>query len=239
MLTSNRGLAGGYNGNVLAARRPQLPGLRRPRASGHRWRSPASAGSTTCGIRSVPIDATYTHFEDRPQFDEVEELADKYIAMYVKGEIDRLDVVYTQFINSARQEAIVQTLLPMTADSAQAGPSVRQAKAAASDGSGSRRGERVPYEFLPDAAEHPRGDRPCLVQGPALQVLPRRGRQRADRPDGRHAGSDRERRRHDQDADPAVQPRPQAQITRELAEIIGGGRGIGITSGASQMTQPH
>ena len=34
--------------------------------------------------------------------------------MYVQGEIDRLDVVYTQFINSARQIATVQTLLPIT-----------------------------------------------------------------------------------------------------------------------------
>ena len=84
--------------------------------------------------RKIPMDATYTQFEDRPQFHEVEKLADRYIAMYVKGEIDRLDVVYTQFINSARQTATVQTLLPIvTADLGNVGPSVRQAKAGQPD----------------------------------------------------------------------------------------------------------
>ncbi len=73
--------------------------------------------------------------------------------MYVRGEIDRLDVAYTQFISSARQVAIVQTLLPMTTTSVgEAGPSVRQAKPQAGSGEpASAKGERVPYEFLPDA----------------------------------------------------------------------------------------
>ena len=82
----------------------------------------------------------------------------------------------------------------------EAGPSVRQAKPASRRGRARPdRGERVPYEFLPDPKSILEEIVPGLVQGPALQVLPRRGRQRADRPDGRHAGGDRERRRHDQD----------------------------------------
>ena len=70
----------------------------RPTGSRRRWRSPASAGSTTSGSAGSPPDATYTQFEDRPQFDEVEMLADKYIGLYVQGAIDRLDVAYTRFI---------------------------------------------------------------------------------------------------------------------------------------------
>ena len=107
VLTSNRGLAGGYNGNVLRLAYPDLPGLPDRGHRESRSRSPASAGSTSCRYRKVAMDATYTQFEDRPQFDDVEKLADRYIAMYVKGEIDRLDVAYTQFINSARQTATV------------------------------------------------------------------------------------------------------------------------------------
>ena len=73
----------------------------------------------------------HTQFEDRPQFHEVEKLADRYIALYVKGEIDRLDVVYTQFVSSARQTATVVTLLPIiTAEIGQAAPSVRHSKSA-------------------------------------------------------------------------------------------------------------
>jgi F-type H+-transporting ATPase subunit gamma len=33
---------------------------------------------------------------------------------YAAGEVDRLDVAYTKFLSSARQEAVVETLLPLS-----------------------------------------------------------------------------------------------------------------------------
>ena len=74
-------------------------------------------------FRKMVPEATYTQFEDRPQFHEVEVLADRYIKLYVQGTIDRLDVAYTQFVSSSRQVATVQTLLPITtADIGRADP---------------------------------------------------------------------------------------------------------------------
>ena len=71
--------------------------------------------------------------------------------MYVSGEIDRLDVVYTRFVTAARQEAVVETLLPMTATPVgQAVESVRQAKPAGPAAAPAPKGEPVPYEFVPD-----------------------------------------------------------------------------------------
>ena len=98
-------------------------------------------------------DATYTQFEDRPQFHEVELLADKYIKLYVQGAIDRLDVAYTQFVSSSRQIATVQALLPIkSAELGRATPSVRQSLAVSKDASAAdKKVVRVPYEFLPDA----------------------------------------------------------------------------------------
>jgi F-type H+-transporting ATPase subunit gamma len=153
VLTSNRGLAGGYNGNVvrIATRTffdNQAEGI------GTILEVAGKRGINFFRFRRLPVDAGYTHYEDRPQYDDVEKLAERYIGLYVRGEIDRLDVAYTRFINSARQEAVVQTLLPMTTASVgEAGSSVRQARkaeGAAAEGTAAR-GERVPYEFLPDA----------------------------------------------------------------------------------------
>ncbi len=151
VLTSNRGLAGGYNGNVL-------------RASLVRHHDNETEGTATSlevsgkrGIgyfrfRKMAADATYTQFEDRPQFHEVEALADKYIKLYTAGTIDRLDVAYTQFMSASRQIATVQTLLPIsTADIARAGPSVRQATQAATEAAAAKKSAPVSYEFLPDA----------------------------------------------------------------------------------------
>ena len=103
-------------------------------------------------FRKMVPEATYTQFEDRPQFQEVEVLADRYIKLYVQGTIDRLDVAYTQFVSSSRQIATVQTLLPITtADIGRAAPSVRQSTPPSKDAAApAKKGEAVPYEFLPD-----------------------------------------------------------------------------------------
>jgi F-type H+-transporting ATPase subunit gamma len=149
VLTSNRGLAGGYNGNVvrIATRTyhdHQSDGV------GTILEVAGKRGINYFRFRGIPLDAAYTQYEDRPQYDEVEKLAERYISLYVKGEIDQLDVVYTQFESAARQVAVVQTLLPMTTASVgQAGPSVRQAKKAAGAATATP-GERVAYEFLPN-----------------------------------------------------------------------------------------
>ncbi len=148
ILTSNRGLAGGYNGNVL-------------RAATQAYQSASTdgidvtfdivgkRGITYARFRGYKPESTHTTFEDRPQFAEVEALANQYIALYTSGKIDRLDVAYTRFVSSSRQVATVQTLLPMTADAAaESGPR----KDATPETASPRGGEKTPYEFLPDAA---------------------------------------------------------------------------------------
>ena len=94
----------------------------------------------TSGSAGIPADATYTQFEDRPQFDEVEALANKYIGLYIRGEIDRLDVAYTQFIivvaaGGDRPDAAADDHGRTVG---QAGPSVRQAKPAAAEAAAPR-----------------------------------------------------------------------------------------------------
>jgi len=151
VLTSNRGMAGGYNGNVLRASLVRHHDNETERTA----TSLEVSGKRGIGyfrFRKMAADATYTQFEDRPQFHEVEVLAEKYIKLYVAGSIDRLDVAFTRFVSASRQVAIVQTLLPIsTADIRQAAPSVRQASQPAPAAAAAGKGTPVSYEFLPDA----------------------------------------------------------------------------------------
>ncbi len=223
IMTSNRGLAGGYNGNVTrvatrAYHDYQAEGI--PivlEVAGKR-------GINFLRFRGIRADATYTQFEDRPQFDEVEVLANKYIGMYIRGEIDKLDVAYTQFVSIARQVAVVQTLLPMTTASVgEAGPSVRQARPPAASGEPApTKGERVPYEFLPDPKSILEEIVPvsfkvrlfkCFLDAAVSEQIARMVAMRGAT----------------ENADEMVRSLTmlynrarQSQITRELAEIIGG-----------------
>jgi F-type H+-transporting ATPase subunit gamma len=114
VLTGNRGLCGGYNSNVLRAsivRWKELQGSI-PHAllevSGKR-------GIAAFKFREIATHRTFTQFEDKVRFDEIDALANGYLEDYVTGRLDRLDVSYTRFDSIARQVAVVETLLPLGA----------------------------------------------------------------------------------------------------------------------------
>src|ERR1700760_861875 len=78
VLTSNRGLAGGYNGNVLRVATRDLQDLQTEGVN-VRLEVAGKRGINYFRFRGTSADATYTNFEDRPQFDEVDALARAYI----------------------------------------------------------------------------------------------------------------------------------------------------------------
>jgi F-type H+-transporting ATPase subunit gamma len=113
VLSANRGLCGGYNAGVMRlgmsrwkALQDEVPELHLE-VSGKR-------GISAFRFRGIRPDEAFRHFEDRPSFDEVELLANRYLEAYQAGELDRLEVAYTKFESASRQYAVVETLLPMS-----------------------------------------------------------------------------------------------------------------------------
>jgi len=141
VLTSNRGLCGGYNGNVLriAAKRfhqlrESVPQLRLA-VSGKR-------GVSGLKFRGINVDQAFTQFEDQPRYDQVEVIANQYLEEFINGSMDRLDVAYTRFISVARQETVIETLLPLGKLDAAESPA---------SGSATKGGTQALYEFIPSA----------------------------------------------------------------------------------------
>lgn len=112
VLTSNRGLCGGYNSSVL---RQAIPHLAELRSSVAKVEAEVSGkrGVANFKFRGLPVSRSFTNFEDQPKFEEVEQIANRFLEMYAAGELDRLDVAYTKFVSSSRQVAVVETLLPL------------------------------------------------------------------------------------------------------------------------------
>lgn len=222
MLTSNRGLAGGYNGSVIRVSTRTLQDYATDHIE-HRLEVSGKRGAAFCRFRQIPVDATYLQFEDRPQFDEVEILANNFIGMFLRGEIDRVDVAYTRFINSARQEAIVETLLPMTAGQVAPASAPSKPETPAAPSQVGRPGpERVPYEFVPDA-------RSILEEIVPVSFKVRLFKCFLDAAVSEQISRMVAMRGATENADDMIKSLTmlynrarQAQITRELAEIIGG-----------------
>jgi F-type H+-transporting ATPase subunit gamma len=206
VLCSNRGLCGGYNAGVLREASGRIREIRSEGTTLHLELSGKRA-ITYYRYQGVQAERTYTHFEDKPRFEEVEELANRYMAGFTSGALDRVEVAYTKFYNAARQSPVVETLLPL-AQPAQ----TRTAHAA----------RPVEYEFLPGAAD--------ILQ----ELLPMSFKARLFKCFLDAAVSEQIARRvtmklATENADEMIKSLTrmynharQAQITKEIAEVIGG-----------------
>lgn len=112
VLTGNRGLCGGYNGNALRLgqkMRKQLMG----EVDNLRLEVSGKRGVSGFNFREIEVDEKFLQFDDQPQYAEVEEIANRYLREYAAGKLHRLDVTYTKFHRVSKQEIVNETLLPL------------------------------------------------------------------------------------------------------------------------------
>ena len=144
VLTGNRGLCGGYNGSVVRAAMLRRSEIKKEIEAGQ-MRVSGKRGISALRFASVPIEKTYTDFDDQPSFAAVAKIADELIERYITGKIDRVDVAYTKFLTISKQTVVVETLLPFATLAPVANSSAVAEPAKES-------GIKDDYEFLPSAS---------------------------------------------------------------------------------------
>jgi len=112
VLTSNRGLCGGYNGNILRLATEQLDQLQREEHETE-LRVSGKKGISYFKFSGIETDAAYTNFDDKTAYADVEPLANEFIKLYTDRQIGSIRIVYTKFISAARHQPEVLTLLPL------------------------------------------------------------------------------------------------------------------------------
>jgi F-type H+-transporting ATPase subunit gamma len=135
VITSDRGLCGAYNGNVLRKGSQAIKALK----SGGTSVVVETVGKKAVAyFRFAKIDIAERHtFGDKPQFAQVEELAKRLIADFSEGKYDKVHVAYMRFVSNAKQVPEVMQLLPLAAPAAGKGGAAASAN----------------YEFSPSGAE--------------------------------------------------------------------------------------
>jgi F-type H+-transporting ATPase subunit gamma len=208
VICSNRGLCGGYNAGIL---REATNSLNAAKSRGEETLLELSGKRAISFFKYqqiIPV-ATYINFEDKPRFDEVEPLADKFISEFVAGNVDAVDVAYMKFLNPARQIPVVETILPF-------------AKPNESSATAVKKNDNTSYEFLPSAEEIlaellPQAFKAslfkCFLDAAVSEQIGRRVTMKAAT----------------ENADDMIKAisllynrARQAQITKEISEIIGG-----------------
>jgi F-type H+-transporting ATPase subunit gamma len=207
VIGSNRGLCGGYNAGILREANQRLRQIHAENVTLHLELS-GKRPITFFRYQGIKAERTYTQFEDKPRFDEVEEIANRYLEGFISGKFDRVEVAYMKFLSAARQVPVVETLLPLSQSAARV--EGQQAKKA------------VEYEFLPSATDILQELLPvsfkvrlfkCFLDAAVSEQIARRVtmKQATENADEMIKNLTREYNRA-----------RQAQITKEIAEVIGG-----------------
>ncbi|MEB3349156.1 MAG: F0F1 ATP synthase subunit gamma [Cyanobacteriota bacterium] len=113
-VTGDRGLCGGYNANIIKRTEQRFAELK---AQGFKvdlvlmGRKAISYFQNRSNIYS--IRATFTGLEQVPTASEANSIANEVLADFLSGSTDRVEIIYTKFINLVSSSPVVQTLLPL------------------------------------------------------------------------------------------------------------------------------
>jgi F-type H+-transporting ATPase subunit gamma len=112
LMTSDRGLAGSYNANLLKRAEDVL---RRTRGAGVEPLIYAT-GKKAIGyfrFRGVPVEASWSGFSEVPRYEVAEEIGRRMIQDFREGRIDELHTVYTDFRSAFTFRATDKRFLPI------------------------------------------------------------------------------------------------------------------------------
>lgn len=112
VVSSDRGLAGAYNSNVL---RHYTQELQQSESDGVRVQTIAvgrKASQFVSRLKDINVAGSYQELSDRPGGNELRAILNTARDMFVSKEVDAVDIVYADFINSVRQEPITRRVLP-------------------------------------------------------------------------------------------------------------------------------
>jgi F-type H+-transporting ATPase subunit gamma len=112
LVTSDRGLAGAFNSQIVRAGLRAAVELERDgkevvfSASGRR-------GVGSLNFRKRTPAGAYVGFTDRPSHANARDIASDLIASYVDGDVDRVEIFYNHYISPLQQRVTRETLLPL------------------------------------------------------------------------------------------------------------------------------
>jgi F-type H+-transporting ATPase subunit gamma len=209
VLTSDRGLAGAYNSNVI---RVGVNLLREAEQAGRdrRLHIVGRKGLSYFRFRGYDMASQTTGISDTPQFEDAESLGSRLVKEFIEGEVDEVRIAYTDFRSAGSQVATSTRILPISREE------VSEAK-----------GEINPlYEFEPEPGEILSSLLPryvntvifaALLESSASEHAARRRAMKAATDSGEELIkvytriANRER---------------QAEITSEIMEVVGGAEAL-------------
>ena len=112
IVTSNTGLAGAYNANVLKLLHNGLLDDDKIKVKSHVITVGSKGAQFVRRLHNVELDAAYPPFGDQPTANDVRPILNHVIDYYKQGKVDEVHLIYTDFKSTIAQEAKSIQLLP-------------------------------------------------------------------------------------------------------------------------------
>ena len=144
-IVADRGLCGGYNAGVLRATEGEI----KSDVLAGKGYSIVAVGRKAEGyfrFRGYKMDAVLNGFSDSPTYENARQIGQKVVDMFLAGEVDSVELIYTRFISAGSQEVVIRPLVPLEREIASAGGAGHSGRPA-EQSSGA---EKVDYEIEPD-----------------------------------------------------------------------------------------
>jgi len=137
VITADRGLCGGYNAGTQRAAEGEV----KADVLAGRDYTIIPVGRKALGyfrFRGYQLGREFNGFSDQPSYENARAIGEHVVELFVSGQVDRVELVYTRFISAGSQEVVLRPLVPLSADTV-AGGDGRAGDGTAGD-----------YDFEPD-----------------------------------------------------------------------------------------
>lgn len=217
VITSNRGLAGAFNANLVRAARGILGTLR---ADGKEvlLHVVGKKGAAMLRYQGDPPDVTIADLSDRPSFEQAQRVAEPLVDAFVEEALDEVHLVYSHFHSPVEQRPVVARILPLP----DAGVTEMERPAPEPE----EREYHPIYEFLPSPGEILTRILPLFIQyGVYRAVIESAASEHGARRTAMKNATDNAKDLM-KELTRSYNRARQAQITQEIAELVGGAEAL-------------
>jgi F-type H+-transporting ATPase subunit gamma len=112
VIGSDKGLVGAYNANVVKAYIRELQADNKAGIKNETIAIGRKASQFVARLKDTDVVGVYEHLPDQPAGSELRAILDTAREKFVSGDVDAVDIVYTEFLSSINQKVTTLRVLP-------------------------------------------------------------------------------------------------------------------------------
>jgi F-type H+-transporting ATPase subunit gamma len=113
VISSDRGLAGGYNTSVIRACEREIQ-ARQAEGTEYALITVGRKAQGYFAYRSYDITESFEGISDSPKYDDAVGIGEVITELYASGEVQEVVLVFTRFVSMGQQDVVVRKFMPLT-----------------------------------------------------------------------------------------------------------------------------